>query len=336
MRRPSRRGQLVVLLAVALATPGCLSEPAPEDPTEQPGLQIGEAISARTAIDRAQAWAQATWANDTEVLLASGIEAAPGSSALQSSQDAQGDRYRIAADQALGDGRIALWLFHLWSPSTELTKTVAVSSVDVEVFDPDGSTPRNDPTTLGTWHVDSTEAAETAMAQDEFETVSQAEDGVIFHTLGPRGGRPVWQLRANSHEAGVNAWDFIDAETGESYTTGQGPGPRETHRVIQGNLTDQVPEARHGLNLSQGHDTVQATLAWDRASNNTTVPLDLLLEGDGTELPPEETRRSNRSVSMTWTNLTRPLELVVTGPEDQAWSRVNYTISVATLDDPNR
>lgn len=327
---------MTLLLATALVTSGCLSGGQDDqDPTQQPGLEVGQAISALEALDRAQAWADETWTDDTEILLASAIEAAPGSSALQSSQRS-GSSYRIVADTALGDGRVALWLFQVWSPSEQKTRTVAVSEVDLDVFDPNGSTPRNEPSTLGTWSLDSTTAAETAMEQDAFQSVSQAEDGVIFYTLGLRGDRPVWQLRANSQVAGVNAWDFIDAETGESYARDRGDQPRERHRVLHGNLTPEASNATYPVNLTEGHDTVDATLTWHPADRNASVNVSMSLTADGTELVPENVTRTNRSIHATWTVHEGPLTLVVAGEGSGNWTRIDHTIELATLDDPNR
>ncbi len=324
-----------LLVAVALVTSGCLSGDEAEDPTQQPGLEVGQPISALEGLDRAQAWANEIWTDDTQVLLASAIEAAPDSSALQSSQRSDGS-YPIVADDALGDGRVALWIFQLWSPSTDQTRTVAVTQTDLDVFDPNGSTPRNPPTELGPWRLDSTEAAETAMREDGFETVARAEDGVIFYTLGPRGGRSVWQLRANSQVDDINAWGFIDAETGKSYTSDQDPGPRETHQVVGGNLTADAPQARHEVNVTGTRDTVDAGLTWHTASNTTSVGLTLRLEDSGTRLEPVEQDTGNGSLEMRWTNLTGAYELVVQAPEDGGWERVDYTLTQVILDDPNR
>ncbi len=335
MRRPHRRPWTIVLLAVALVTSGCLSGDEAEDPTQQPGLEVGQPISAITAVEQVQSWAKETWSDDVEVLLASAIEAAPGSSALQSSQRS-GSSYRIVADPAVGDGKVALWLFQLWSPGTGKTKTVAVSEVDLDVFDPNGSTPRNDPSTLGPWSLDSTEAAETAMEQAAFQDVSQAEDGVIFYTLGLRGGRPVWQLRANSQIAGVNAWDFVDAETGESYTRGGGDQPRERHQVLHGNVTSMAPNATYPVNLTEGHDTVDATLTWTPSPANATVNLSLRLTSHGTELVAENTTQTNRSIHARWPVHEGPLELVVTADGQGNWTRIDHTIELVTLDDPDR
>ncbi len=194
----SARLLTLALVVGAAALAGCVQDGDDRGP-----------VPATEAISLAEAEAM-DWAEDAELIIASGIEAPEEHPATQRPET---DEHVVPADEDIGDGSAPMWTVMFYSDTQNNTRSFSVTGDTVDDLE-EAEPPSQEPEPMGEWEIDSPEAVSTAMNETSFRETALASQASVAMTLGMLQEQPVWSIVAqdpNHPQATVE----VHAVTGE-------------------------------------------------------------------------------------------------------------------------